>query len=268
MWISTPTWANHNGIFGAAGFNLNSYPYYNSDTKGLNYDELMATLQKVPAGDVVLLHGCCHNPTGVDPDEPQWRAIADIIVERELLPLVDMAYQGFATDLDSDAFIVRHLAERVVPLSEAPPRPDGEFVLYWAHHALRVHENPALEAAAAMALRLELPLLVYQGLGGRHRYNSDRHHRFILEAARDFERELQGVGLGLNFHLPPVEVLPVQTGQQHVPVPEASLVGQVVDRHDRFGTLHPRVAPEFRLEVGWYKSGLPIVAMHDVDVEF
>ncbi len=84
----------------------------------------------------------------------------------------------------------------------SPPR--GEFVLYWAHHALRAHQNPALEAAAAIALDLGLPLLVYQGLGGRHRYNSDRHHRFILECARDFDTALRARGLHLCFHLPTV----------------------------------------------------------------
>jgi photolyase PhrII len=78
----------------------------------------------------------------------------------------------------------------------------GEFVLYWAHHALRAHQNPALETAAAMATQLGLPLLVYQGLGGRHRYNADRHHHFILESARDFDAELKTLGLGLHFHLP------------------------------------------------------------------
>jgi photolyase PhrII len=82
------------------------------------------------------------------------------------------------------------------------PAPDGEFVLYWAHHALRAHENPALEVAAQLALQAELPLLIYQGLGGRHRYNSDRHHRFILESARDFSRQLESAGQTLRFHLP------------------------------------------------------------------
>ena len=95
-----------------------------------------------------------------------------------------------------------HLAERSLVLNDTPPRAGGEFVLYWAHHALRAHENPALETAAAIASRLGLPLLVYQGLGGRHRYNSDRHHRFILEAARDFSAELAAHGLRLLFHLP------------------------------------------------------------------
>lgn len=94
------------------------------------------------------------------------------------------------------------LRERAVEWTAAAPRQDGEFVLYWAHHALRAEENPALETAAEIARQLQRPLLVYQGLGGRHRYNADRHHRFILEAARDFARQLAGIGQRLVFHLP------------------------------------------------------------------
>jgi photolyase PhrII len=94
------------------------------------------------------------------------------------------------------------LTERTVLLTDAGPQSHGEFVLYWAHHALRVDDNPALETAASVAQQLDLPLLVYQGLGGRHRYNSDRHHRFILQAARDFADQLAGVGQRLVFHLP------------------------------------------------------------------
>jgi photolyase PhrII len=93
-------------------------------------------------------------------------------------------------------------SERCFFLNELPPKKTGEFVLYWAHHALRAHQNPALETAAGIARQLGLPLLVYQGLGGRHRYNSDRHHHFILESARDFDAELQSLGLRLHFHLP------------------------------------------------------------------
>jgi deoxyribodipyrimidine photolyase len=100
------------------------------------------------------------------------------------------------------------LQERTVELNAGPVRREGEFVLYWAHHALRTHDNPALEAAASIAMQLDLPLLVYQGLGGRHRYNADRHHRFILEAARDFSEQLAAVGQRLLFHLPQDPVQP------------------------------------------------------------
>ncbi|MFC1701791.1 FAD-dependent oxidoreductase [Pseudomonadota bacterium] len=101
------------------------------------------------------------------------------------------------------------LAERSVMLTRPSTPAKGEFVLYWAHHALRAHQNPALEAAATIALEMELPLLVYQGLGGRHRYNSDRHHRFILECARDFDAGLRELGLHLHFHLP---LIPAEKG--------------------------------------------------------
>ena len=95
-----------------------------------------------------------------------------------------------------------HLAERTVSLTHAAPRTAGEFVLYWTHHALRAHENPALDVAGTLAVALNRPLLVFQGLGGRHRYNSDRHHRFILESARDLDAELASHGQRLYFHLP------------------------------------------------------------------
>jgi len=98
--------------------------------------------------------------------------------------------------------LLPHLAERCVERVASEIREDGEFVLYWAHHALRAHENPALEAAACIAQSRGLPLLVYQGLGGRHRYNADRHHRFILDSARDFDEQLRSLGLRLHFHLP------------------------------------------------------------------
>ena len=95
-----------------------------------------------------------------------------------------------------------NLQERILPLNEVRPDGSGEFVLYWAHHALRAHDNPALDTAASLAVQLDLPLLVYQGLGGRHRYNADRHHQFILEAARDFSDQLADAGQRLLFHLP------------------------------------------------------------------
>ncbi len=101
-----------------------------------------------------------------------------------------------------------HLSERCVVHGRPEIDGPGEFVLYWAHHALRADENPALQTAAAIALKLDLPLLVYQGLGGRHRYNADRHHRFILEAARDFSDALAKHGQRLVVHLPDDPVKP------------------------------------------------------------
>ena len=113
VWASEPTWANHVPLLGGAGLTLKSYPYYDTKRHVINIDQMLDALSRVPAGDLVLLHACCHNPSGLDPSEDEWRAIADVIVERELVPFIDMAYQGFATSLAADAFAVRHMASRV-----------------------------------------------------------------------------------------------------------------------------------------------------------
>lgn len=113
VWVSDPTWANHIPLLGGAGLTLKPYPYYDTEKHVIHIDRMLDTLRQAPAGDLVLLHACCHNPSGLDPSEEEWRAIADVIVERELVPFVDMAYQGFAISLDTDASAVRHLAARV-----------------------------------------------------------------------------------------------------------------------------------------------------------
>lgn len=113
VWASEPTWANHIPLLEGAGLQLKSYPYYDTQNHTIKIDEMLSALESAPAGDVVLLHACCHNPSGLDPSVDEWRAITDVIAKRGLLPFVDMAYQGFATDLDADAFVVRHMAERL-----------------------------------------------------------------------------------------------------------------------------------------------------------
>ena len=110
VWVSDPTWANHIPLLGGAGLTLKPYPYYDTEKHVIRIDEMLETLRQVPAGDLVLLHACCHNPSGLDPSEDEWRAIADVIVERELVPFIDMAYQGFSKSLNADAFAVRHMA--------------------------------------------------------------------------------------------------------------------------------------------------------------
>ncbi|MBT8111790.1 MAG: aspartate/tyrosine/aromatic aminotransferase [Gammaproteobacteria bacterium] len=110
VWVSDPTWANHIPLLGGAGLTLKPYPYYDTERHVIRIDEMLDTLRQVPAGDLVLLHACCHNPSGLDPSEDEWRAIANVIVERELVPFIDMAYQGFSESLNADAFAVRHMA--------------------------------------------------------------------------------------------------------------------------------------------------------------
>ncbi|MBY4898245.1 amino acid aminotransferase [Cupriavidus sp. AU9028] len=115
MWISDPSWENHRVVFDRAGFTVNSYPYYDAETGGLKFDAMLAAIEAIPQGDVVLLHACCHNPTGVDLNEDQWRQVIGVLKARKLLPFVDMAYQGFGSGLDDDAFAVRELARQGVP---------------------------------------------------------------------------------------------------------------------------------------------------------
>jgi aromatic-amino-acid transaminase len=110
VWVSDPTWVNHNGIFGAAGFKAQAYPYYDPATQGLAFDRMMAALEQAPAGDIVLLHGACHNPSGMDPDAAQWRAIAALLARRGLVPFLDFAYQGLGHGLEEDAAGVRAVA--------------------------------------------------------------------------------------------------------------------------------------------------------------
>ncbi len=110
VWVSSPTWANHNGIFGAAGFEISQYGYYDSEKKSLDFDKMMADLGKIPAGDVVVLHACCHNPSGVDLDFDQWKQVADHAAEKAWIPFLDFAYQGFGDGVDEDRFAVEQFA--------------------------------------------------------------------------------------------------------------------------------------------------------------
>jgi aspartate aminotransferase len=113
VWLGEPTWANHVPLLGGAGLDLKSFSYYDTKRHVIEFDAMLDELRAVPIGDVILLHACCHNPSGFDPTEDEWHAVMDVIVERELLPFVDMAYQGFARSVDEDPFVVRQLVSRV-----------------------------------------------------------------------------------------------------------------------------------------------------------
>ena len=110
VWHSKPTWANHPAIFSAAGQKVETYAYLDATGRTLDFEAMLAGLRQIPAGDIVLLHACCHNPTGVDPTAEQWKQIADVVHERRLLPLVDFAYQGFGDGLVEDAAGLKELA--------------------------------------------------------------------------------------------------------------------------------------------------------------
>ena len=113
VWVSDPTWANHNGIFGDAGFEVKKYTYYNAEDKSLNFEGMLASMQQIPAGDIVILHACCHNPSGIDPTLDQWKQVAQLINDKKLLPLMDFAYQGLGRGLEEDAEGLRTVAAAV-----------------------------------------------------------------------------------------------------------------------------------------------------------
>ena len=116
VWISDPSWENHRALFEGAGFTVNTYPYYDSATRGLDFAGMIAALERLAPGSVVVLHACCHNPTGVDPTPAQWPRIVDVVRARGLVPFVDLAYQGFADGIDADAAVARSFAATPGPL--------------------------------------------------------------------------------------------------------------------------------------------------------
>jgi aromatic-amino-acid transaminase len=115
IWISRPSWENHQMLFETAGFKVNSYPYYDPETHGLNFNGMLETLKTLPAQSIVVLHACCHNPTGVDLSNEQWQLVIDVVKERGLVPFLDFAYQGFGESLEADAYAVRAFAEAGIP---------------------------------------------------------------------------------------------------------------------------------------------------------
>jgi aspartate/tyrosine/aromatic aminotransferase len=110
VWVSSPTWANHNGIFGDAGFAIKSYSYYNPETRGLDFDRMIADLARIPAGDIVVLHTCCHNPSGVDPDQGQWDEVVRLAGQQGWIPFLDFAYQGFGDGVVEDRYSVERFS--------------------------------------------------------------------------------------------------------------------------------------------------------------
>ena len=115
VYLSDPTWDNHRAVFEGSGHTCESYPYYDPATGGVRFDALLAAFQALPARSIVLMHACCHNPTGVDLTQDQWRALVPVIRERELLPFLDLAYQGYGDGIEEDAFAPRLLAYEGLP---------------------------------------------------------------------------------------------------------------------------------------------------------
>jgi aspartate/tyrosine/aromatic aminotransferase len=208
VWHSRPTWANHPGILRAAGRPFETYAYLAASGTELAFPAMLAGLQDIPCGDVVLLHACCHNPTGVDPTDEQWKQITDVVRVRQLLPLVDFAYQGFGDGLETDATGLRTLcrsgvellicssysknfglySERVGALTIVADSPQGaRAALSHAKQAVRTnYSNPPQHGAAIVSTVLADAKLRSQWerelAGMRDRINSMR--RLFVETMR------------------------------------------------------------------------------------
>jgi aromatic-amino-acid transaminase len=111
VWVSDPTWQNHHAIFAGAGFEVNTYPYFDATTGTVNFEAMIEALEALPAHSIVLLHPCCHNPTGADLTRQQWDQVTQLVKACELIPFLDIAYQGFGEGMDEDAYAIRAMAK-------------------------------------------------------------------------------------------------------------------------------------------------------------
>ncbi|MBT1908122.1 aromatic amino acid transaminase [Enterobacter kobei] len=116
VWVSDPTWENHVAIFEGAGFNVETYPWFDSETNGVRVEALLEKLKTLPARSIVLLHPCCHNPTGADLTNDQWDAVIEVLKARNLIPFLDIAYQGFGAGMEDDAYAIRTVASAGLPV--------------------------------------------------------------------------------------------------------------------------------------------------------
>ncbi|GJL33721.1 aminotransferase [Enterobacter hormaechei] len=115
VWVSDPTWENHIAIFAGAGFNVHTYPYFDNATRGVDFSGMLSTLKQLPPRSIVLLHPCCHNPTGADLTNAQWDEVIEVLISRDLIPFLDIAYQGFGAGLEDDAYAIRAIASTGLP---------------------------------------------------------------------------------------------------------------------------------------------------------
>ncbi len=190
VWVSDPTWPNHIPMMREAGLQTRDYPYFDAATGAVRFEAMREALAGAAAGDVVLLHGCCHNPTGANLDAAQWRALADLAVERGLLPFVDIAYQGFGEGLDADAEGLRILAARVPELVVAASCSKNFAVYRDRVGAAMVMGRTGAEADVALSQMLS---------AGRTLYSMPPDHgaaavRLVLEDAAlraDWQAELE-----------------------------------------------------------------------------
>ncbi|MCJ7451906.1 MAG: aspartate/tyrosine/aromatic aminotransferase [Steroidobacteraceae bacterium] len=181
MHVSDPTWANHEPLLGSSGLKLARYPYYDPAARGVSFEAMRDHVAGLPTGSIVLLHGCCHNPTGADLSPGEWQALGDVIESRGLVPFVDLAYQGFGDDVETDVFGLRYLATRVpqmllavscsknfgmyrertgaLAIVASSPAIAGAIATHQARTARRMYSMPPDHGAAVVAWLLADPRL-------------------------------------------------------------------------------------------------------------
>ena len=236
VWVSDPTWDNHRSMFDGAGFVVNDYPYYDDSTGTIDIDGMLETLQRLPKRSIVLLHPCCHNPTGVDLSQAQWRQVIDVLKAGELIPFLDLAYQGFGDGFEEDVFAIRELAaanvsfllansfaknfsiyaERCGGLSVVcPDAKQAEFVLGQLKFTVRRnYSSPPLHGASVISTVLNDPALKAEWQGEvaqmRERIKAMRKKLFdTLSAAapgRDFSYLITQRGMFSYSGLSPEQV--------------------------------------------------------------
>jgi len=171
--VSDPTWANHEPLLGNSGISLQRYPYYEPATRSVAFDRMLDHFERLPSGAVVLLHGCCHNPTGVDFAPEQWQALADVLERRNLVPFVDLAYQGFGDDLETDVAGLRLLAQRLPTLLLAISC-SKNFGLY--------RERAGAFAIVAESAATARAIATHQARTGRRMYSMPPDHGAAIAA--------------------------------------------------------------------------------------
>jgi aromatic-amino-acid transaminase len=190
VFVGAPTWPNHPPIIRAVGLTDVEYPYYERGQAAIRFEDMIDALRSGEPGDIALLHGCCHNPTGADLDEAQWRQVRDVVVERELIPFVDIAYQGFGRGLDEDAYGVRLMLDSCDEVIVAQSC-DKNFSVYRDRvGSLWIKSGSAETTATAMAHVFQMSREMWSmppdhGAAAAHIVleDSDLHERWLVELA-------------------------------------------------------------------------------------
>ncbi|RTM06868.1 MAG: aspartate/tyrosine/aromatic aminotransferase [Hyphomicrobiales bacterium] len=194
VWLSDPTWPNHPPVMRAAGLQVRDYPYFDAASGSVRFDEMLAALKTANSGDVVLLHGCCHNPTGANLDAAQWAKVADVLLERGLLPFVDIAYQGFGEGLDADAAGLRLLADRVPEMVVASSCSKNFAVYRDRVGAAMILAKDGAQADVAMSQMLAAARALYS-MPPDHGAAAVRMVLEDTDLRKDWETELEGMRL-------------------------------------------------------------------------